>query len=243
MSLFDFKVDGLINIYYFFVYKGFFNVFIIWEGKLMERLRELWDSYRYQLLILLVLLLLIAGWYLKSPTKAVSAPVNFDSSSQQLTDNQSTARAVSGRVCVDVKGAVKHPGVYKLPGGSRVDEAIIAAGGVLPTADMKQVNRAKQLTDQQVVYIPRPGESVPATDAGITTGDSTATSSSCQPVVNLNTATKDQLCQITGIGDKKADLILQYRQEHGQFKSVDDLKQVSGFGDKSVDKIRDQLAV
>ncbi len=210
----------------------------------MERLRELWDNYRYQILVLLFLLVVVVGWYLKgsSAPSSSSTPVSFTSSSQPLTASQSTISTASGRVCVDVKGAVKHPGVYKLRGGSRVDEAITAAGGVLPAADMKQVNRAKQLTDQQVVYIPRPGESVPAA-AGGTASDATATSSSAQPVINLNTATKDQLCQITGIGDKKADLILQYRQEHGQFKAVDDLKQVSGFGDKSVDKIRDQLAV
>lgn len=61
--------------------------------------------------------------------------------------------------------------------------------------------------------------------------------------VNLNTATKEQLCQITGIGDKKADLILEYRQQHGQFKTVDELMQVSGFGEKTVAKIKEQVAV
>ncbi|MCH3922547.1 helix-hairpin-helix domain-containing protein [Limosilactobacillus sp.] len=208
----------------------------------MERLRELWTSYRSQILILVALVILVAGWYFKSPQQ--SQAVETFSSSQQSLASQATSNvsATAGPVCVDVKGAVKHPGVYKLRAGARVDEAIEAAGGVLATADMKQVNRAKQLTDQQVVYIPLPGESIPGTAGGEATATE-ASGSSDQPIVNLNTATKEQLCQITGIGDKKADLIIQYRQEHGQFKSVDDLKQVSGFGDKSVDKIRSQLAV
>lgn len=204
----------------------------------MERLRELWTSYCYQILILGALLILVAGWYFKSPQPS-QAGETLSSSQQSLASQAtSTASAASGRVCVDVKGAVKHPGVYKLRAGARVEEAIAAAGGVLATADMKQVNRAKQLTDQQVVYIPFPGESVPNAPGGETSTEE-ASGSSDQPIVNLNTATKEQLCQITGIGDKKAELILQYRQEHGQFKSVDDLKQVSGFGDK----IRSQLAV
>lgn len=145
---------------------------------------------------------------------------------------------------MDVKGAVKHPGIYKLKGGARVNEAVAAAGGTIANADMKQVNLAKQLADAEVVYVPVNGETIPGTStAGAASAGPTAGSSSQTTTVNLNTATKEQLCQITGIGDKKADLILQYREQHGQFKSVDELKQVSGFGDKSVEKIRDQLAV
>lgn len=95
-----------------------------------------------------------------------------------------------------------------------------------------------------MVYVPVNGETMPGiSTVGASSGDATAGSRSQTATVNINTATKEQLCQITGIGDKKADLILQYRQQHGQFKSVDELKQVSGFGDKSVEKIRDQLAV
>lgn len=211
----------------------------------MERLKELWESYRYQLLILLAVLGLVGAWLIQRP---VTSPDQTDqtlamsSTSSMMSNAPSSANG--GQICVDVKGAVKHPGIYKLKGGARVNEAVAAAGGTVDNADMKQVNLAKQLADAEVVYVPVNGESMPGTSAaGAVSGSTPTTSGSQATTVNLNTATKEQLCQITGIGDKKADLILQYREQHGQFKSVDELKQVSGFGDKSVEKIKDQLAV
>ena len=92
-----------------------------------------------------------------------------------------------------------------------------------------------------MIYIPVVGETPPmsATSNALPTKNESGNS----PTINLNTATKEQLCQITGIGDKKADLILQYRQEHGQFKSIDELKEINGFGEKTVAKLKDYLAV
>ena len=118
-------------------------------------------------------------------------------------------------------------------------EAIEQAGGSLPTADLNQVNLAKQLTDQQVIYIPLVGEKIAGAN-NIQTGSS---ADGDQPIVNLNTATKEQLQTITGIGEKKADKILAYRQEHGEFKSVEELKSVDGFGDKTVAKLQSSLSV
>ncbi|HJA27212.1 MAG TPA: helix-hairpin-helix domain-containing protein [Candidatus Limosilactobacillus intestinigallinarum] len=209
----------------------------------MERVKELWESYRYQLLILVAVVGLVGAWLLKRPA---TSPNQLDQTlAMSSTGSMMSAPSTNGgQVCVDVKGAVKHPGIYKLKGGARVNEAVAAAGGTIANADMKQVNLAKQLADAEVVYVPVNGETIPGTStAGAASAGPTAGSSSQTTTVNLNTATKEQLCQITGIGDKKADLILQYREQHGQFKSVDELKQVSGFGDKSVEKIRDQLAV
>lgn len=111
---------------------------------------------------------------------------------------------------------------------------------------MNQVNLAKQLVDAQVIYIPKKGEKMPGSfgESGVNnlSGDAGGISGE-QQITNLNTATKEQLCKITGIGDKKADLILQYRQEHGNFNSVDDLKNINGFGDKTVAKLKPMLAV
>ncbi|MDD6432468.1 MAG: helix-hairpin-helix domain-containing protein [Lactobacillaceae bacterium] len=208
----------------------------------MERLKEIWESYRYQLLILLAVVGLVGAWLIKRPTDASQADQTMAmGSTSSMTSVVSSS--VGGKVCVDVKGAVKHPGVYKLKNGARVNEAVAAAGGIVDNADMKQVNLAKQLADQEVVYVPVNGETVPGTSTVGAANAGSANAASEAPIINLNTATKEQLCQITGIGDKKAELILQYREQHGQFKSVDELKQVSGFGDKTVEKIKDQLAV
>ena len=127
-------------------------------------------------------------------------------------------------VAIDIKGAVKMPGVYELKADDRVNEALKAAGGPLLNADLRQVNLAKQLTDQQMIYIPLQGETPVASSSTEPSAANNENGSDNSAKINLNTATKEQLCQITGIGDKKADLILQYRQEHGQFKSIDELK-------------------
>lgn len=208
----------------------------------MERLREVWESYRYQLIVLLAALALVGAWLMKRPA-AVPNQTGQPLAMSSTSSSQSSGAVTTSRVCVDVKGAVKKPGIYKLKNGSRVNEALVAAGGATANADMKQVNLAKQLADQQVVYIPQNGETIPGQGAAATAVSEADTAADGKSTVNLNTANKEQLCQITGIGDKKADLILQYREQHGQFKSVDELKQVSGFGDKTVEKIKGQLAV
>lgn len=210
----------------------------------MEKVKELWLDYQRQIIVGVVLLigLIIVGSWLLGPDRSRDRPQQFSlSSSGTVSEVVSSHRP--RRVCVDVKGAVNRPGIYHLPHGARVNEALKAAGGPLASADMRQVNLAKELVDQQVVYIPIPGEQVPADFNAGATNSTTEQSSSGQPMVNLNTANKEQLCQITGIGDKKADLIIEYRQQHGQFKTVDELMQVSGFGEKTVAKIKDQLAV
>ena len=105
---------------------------------------------------------------------------------------------------------------------------------------MRQVNLAKQLVDQQVVYVPSQGEQVatPLDSAGASGG-----TAADQEKINLNQATKEDLMKISGIGDKKADKILAYRQSHGQFKTIEELQNVDGFGEKTVAKLKDQLAV
>lgn len=208
----------------------------------MERLIALWDRYRIQLIVVITILIAAGSWMMNQnkrqqlSTSATTA-VLASSSAATKTSSASTAKTVA----IDIKGAVKRPGVYQLKAASRVNEALIAAGGPLANADLRQVNLAKQLMDQQLIYIPVVGESQPV--AMPADASSTNSSADNSAMVNLNTATKEQLCQITGIGDKKADLILQYRQEHGQFKSVEELQEITGFGEKTVAKLKEHLAV
>lgn len=205
----------------------------------MEKFKELWALYRYQIIAgtvaLLAAIALLAYRTVKPAPSSSAASSALVSSDASTVSNRSPAR-----VCVDVKGAVQKPGVYYFKRGARIQEAIRAAGGALPNAAMKDVNLAKELADQQIIYIPAEGEQV-ANQAPA--GTDAADPVTGKAPVNLNTATKEQLCQITGIGDKKADLILEYRQQHGQFKTVDELMQVSGFGEKTVAKIKEQVAV
>lgn len=209
----------------------------------MEKFKELWSMYRYQIIagVAVTLGLVMLFGYRTVKRAATPSTTSFAPAASSSLANSTSAvgSRQPARICVDVKGAVQKPGVYYFKRGSRVQEALRAAGGALPNAAMKDVNLAKELTDQQIIYIPTTGEQ----PAGQNTGGAGSTDATGKAPVNLNTATKEQLCQITGIGDKKADLILEYRQQHGQFKNVDELMQVSGFGEKTVAKIKDEVAV
>lgn len=131
--------------------------------------------------------------------------------------------SATGRIAVAVAGKVRHPGVVELPAGSRVDDAIAAAGGLVPGAHLGLLNLAKVLSDGEQVVVGIPG----------VTGDSGADPAvSGSPVgpVNLNTATLDQLDSLPGVGPSTAQKILDWRTANGPFQSVDQLQDVSGIG-------------
>ena len=138
-------------------------------------------------------------------------------------------------VFVYVCGAVQKPGVYELPAGSRVYEALAAAGGLTEEADEKSLNQAELLRDgsQITVYTKEEASSLPA-PAGETAGSGK---------VNLNTAGKELLTTLPGIGDAKADAILQYREENGGFSSIEEIMQIEGIKEKVFEKIRDLIEV
>jgi len=168
---------------------------------------------------------------------------------------KAVAKANSGPLYVDVKGAVKQPGLYQVRTDMRVADALTLAQGMLPQADQAQVNLAAKVTDQQVIYVPVKGEkppTMPAPPATPSTNSGTiktnqngvaAKASGTKAVVNLNTADVATLQKLSGVGQKKAEKIIAYREQHGGFKSVADLKKVGGFGDKTLAKFKDQLTV
>ena len=154
---------------------------------------------------------------------------------------------------VQAAGAVNRPGVYRLAGGARVDDLVRAAGGLLTNADGDRVNLAAPLADGARVWIPAQGETeVPEVVAGGTSGGapatggagSASTAGAASPqVVDLNTATAEQLDTLPGVGPSTAAAILAYRSEHGPFSSVDDLLEVRGIGDAKLEQIRPQARV
>ncbi len=149
-------------------------------------------------------------------------------------------------------GAVRVPGVYRLPPGSRVDDLVAAAGGLAPDADPARLNLAAPLQDGQRVYVPHLGEvSVPPAVTGdgpqpaTTAGGSSGTSSAGGPAapVNLNTASIQELDTLPGVGPSTAQAILDYRQQHGRFATVDELLEVRGIGDAKLAQLKDRVAV
>jgi competence protein ComEA len=141
-------------------------------------------------------------------------------------------RADGGRVTVHVAGAVRRPGVYRLSAGARVDDALRRAGGPRRRADLTAVNLAAKLEDGRQVLVPERG-AAPATAAPATAGSSPGASAAAptQPV-NLNTATLEQLDTLDGVGPGIAKRILDYRQQHGGFKRIEELGEVPGIGAK-----------
>jgi len=152
----------------------------------------------------------------------------------------STTAATGAVVVVQAAGAVQRPGLYRLPPGARVDDLVTAAGGLAPDADPDRLNLAALLTDGQKIYVPRVGEPIPS-DAGVG-GSSTGAAASTQPL-DLNQATLSQLDALPGVGPATAQAILDYRSQHGRFRSVDDLLNVRGIGDAKLEQIRPLVRV
>ncbi len=146
-------------------------------------------------------------------------------------------------VYVDLKGAVLHPGMYKIKEGMRLLDAVEEAGGFLPEADTKQVNYAQILKDQAVVYIPKQGETAESATATVQSANSREAKDSDERKVNINTADVSRLETLNGIGTKKAENIIAYREENGTFHSIEDLKEVSGIGDKIFDSLKDSITI
>lgn len=155
---------------------------------------------------------------------------------------------VVNSIFVDVGGEVNNPGLYELKENARVNDAINAAGGTTDKADLTDVNLAYILTDAVKVIIPAKNSANSVNSVKnvsvINSGINSASSNNIQSgKVNLNTATKEQLKTLTGIGDSTAQKIIDYRNENGKFNNVEDIMNVSGVGDSKYQKIKNDITV
>ncbi|GGU16778.1 hypothetical protein GCM10010289_43100 [Streptomyces violascens] len=137
----------------------------------------------------------------------------------------------AGVLVVDVGGKVWRPGIYRLPAGSRVADALAAAGGVRDGADLTGLNRARLLTDGEQVLAGVPGAAPSGTGGGAGTGAGGGVGGSSGPV-SLNSASVEQLDGLPGVGPVLAQHIVDYRAQHGGFRSVDELREVNGIGER-----------
>jgi competence protein ComEA len=147
--------------------------------------------------------------------------------------------AVSDEAVVDVAGAVRRPGVYTLRTGQRVQDAIRRAGGAGPGADLQAVNLAAKVADAQKIVVPRRGAAGAVAPSSAESGGAVAGAGGAP--VSLNSATLEQLDTLAGVGPATAQKILEFRRQHGGFRSVDDLAQVSGIGPKRLEALRSQV--
>lgn len=167
-------------------------------------------------------------------------------SQKEKAEPQTSSSEESEFLTVDVKGAVKNPGIYQLKKTSRINDAIQKAGGLMTDADSKSINLAQKLTDEAVVYVATMGEnaaSVSSNTGQSSTSGTSEVASQKGNKVNLNTADLSELQTISGIDQKRAQDILDYREANGKFNSVDDLKNVSGVGAKTLEKLKEYVTV
>ncbi|KJS53871.1 hypothetical protein VM98_22725 [Streptomyces rubellomurinus subsp. indigoferus] len=152
------------------------------------------------------------------------------------------ASGAEAAVVVDVGGRVRSPGLHTLPGGSRVADAVRAAGGALPETDTRSLNLARVLTDGEQIVVGDPAPA-PALVAAPASGAGPPGAAAPRPPVSLNRATLEQLDALPGVGPTLAQRILAYRAAHGSFRSVDQLRQVSGIGVRTFAELRPLLTL
>ena len=148
---------------------------------------------------------------------------------------------VSTVIYVDVKGEVHHPGVYQMKAENRVKDLIEAAGGFTPLADDYKLNLSQLLEDQMVIVIPKKGEEVNSELAQAPTPHKKEVGK--EGKVNINTATVEELKTLKGIGEKKAEAIIEYRKQNGSFKNKEELMKVRGIGKKLYESFQERVIV
>ena len=155
------------------------------------------------------------------------------------------ATATPSAIAVYVSGAVDEPGVYELPSGARADDALKAAGGASPNADLERLNLAKRLSDGEHIRAPRRGDNAIAAAPNVAPQTYARTDAESPPLpagkIDINSADADSLETLPGIGPARAQAIIEHRQANGPFAGVEDLTQVRGIGDGILESIRDLI--
>lgn len=208
------------------------------------------------IVIILSVLNLIIGLNFKKLDSTSNDIEKTLSNSEELISNtleEPKVTEAKETIRVDVKGMVKKAGVYELAKDSIVNDAIKKAGGLTSKADTTNVNLSKSLTNEMVIYIPKKEEVTKSTvndalvdksnSVGFIDNESSNETTNTTTKVNINTATLKDLITLNGIGESKAQAILEYRTKNGNFKTLEDLKKVSGIGEAAYEKIKDNICI
>ncbi|MBP1914845.1 helix-hairpin-helix domain-containing protein [Lederbergia galactosidilytica] len=187
------------------------------------------------LVIAIIILLLVLFRFQQKDEVAVTEPIWMEAESEQLEKEKQDIKTTPEKIFIDLKGAIKKPGLYEVEEGERVYDVVEKAGGLLKTADEKQINFAMKLYDEMVIYIPEINELGPEVSYP---GEM---NSNNDEKVNINQADAAELETLPGIGPSKAATIIQYREENGSFKEIEELMNISGIGEKTFEKLKEQI--
>ena len=154
------------------------------------------------------------------------------------TFGENIVNNTTNKITVEIKGEVKNPDVYEIDDGSIIRDLINMAGGLTEEANIDGINRAEKIKANQLIVIPnKDNENNNIGSSSVSTGVSS------DGIININTATISELQNITGVGEVKAQSIINYREKNGGFKSIEEIKNVDGIGDKTFEKIKDQISI
>lgn len=213
-------------------------------------IRELLQKYGKRVLFPSILCVIGLIFFLLSQDEPAQTSFELVSTIPEQQTNETNEKQLEEpkvaepvKVLVDVKGAVKYPGVYELTTENRVVDAIEQAGGYVDKANPNAINHAQKLQDEMVIYIPLVGEEMENVENLISTAGTSTSEGGSSGKVNLNKAEEAELTTLPGIGPAKAKAILAYRQENGNFQKIEDLKEVSGIGDKTFEQLKDAIDV
>ena len=206
--------------------------------------RNKWEEMNWKVKgsVLFVCLIIGMGLFWMSrqgeEVEEVAASLSETTILPQEVEDKTTVSTV---IYVDVKGEVHHPGVYQMKAENRVKDLIEAAGGFTPLADDQKLNLAQLLGDQMVIVVPKKGEEVNSELAQAPTPHKKEVGK--EGKVNINTATVEELKTLKGIGEKKAEAIIEYRKQNGSFKNKEELMKVRGIGKKLYESFEERVIV
>ena len=185
------------------------------------------------------LVVIIGGlfYFNQSKTEDYSNVSFSNTSSESINKDEKTEEKHDEKIFVDIKGSVKYPGVFETTKDKRVKDLIEEAGGLLDDADTSTLNLSQKVKDQMVIYVLKHGEKPKQMADGASIGSSSG------DVININTASKEQLMKISGVGKTKAEAIIAHREKNGDFKTKEDITKVRGIGKSTFEKIKDKIEV
>ena len=200
--------------------------------------KEKWESWSLSVKAAVIggVLLLLVGVGSLFPKKEEAVEELAVVETTALAEKTEVSTTQEAVIFVDIKGAVKNPGVYQMKSGDRVKDALDAAGGLTGEADSQKVNLAQRVEDQMVIVVPKVGEEATEIPVGGTSKEAAKDGK-----VNINTATVEELKTLKGVGEKKAEAIIEYRKKNGSFKTKEDLMKVRGIGKKLFESFQERI--
>ena len=206
---------------------------------------ENWKDLLRKEYLIGILLVLVGGFFIYTMTDKGAEEPEGVLETAALSDSLEVEEELPetfSKMSGDIKGAVKLPGMYEVSSDMRVLNVIDMAGGLTLEADDQQVNFSQKVEDQMVIYIPKEGEEV-SENIGLVNGGESGQTSEEEGKVNLNQASKEELMTLNGVGEKKAEKIIEHREENGSFKSIEEIKNVNGFGEKTFESLKSSITI